>query len=208
MDPRKHPPAGCAGAAGTAGPVARASGAAVSNPGRLGRGQRRALRIAGPADGRDTAEGSAGLGARRRPCAHAGGAGRSRRARPRPGYFRIAGKRPKIAPAATCCGRLNLALPSLAVLLYGGGVIDRSTRPEMGRIWSGESKSQTWLRVGLAVCEAYAGRGRIPADAMARIRARARVDIGRILPIQERVKHEMIALPTSLEGQLGEDSRF
>src|SRR3989475_455843 len=78
----------------------------------------------------------------------------------------------------------------------------------MGRIWSEESKYQAWLRVELAVCEAYAGRGRIPAEAMARIRAKARVDIARILAIQERVKHEMIALLTSLEEQVGEDSRF
>src|SRR5437870_13216249 len=78
----------------------------------------------------------------------------------------------------------------------------------MGRIWSEESKYQTWLRVELAVCEAYARRGRIPSDAMARIRGKARVDIGRILAIQERAKHEMIALLTSLEEQLGEDSRF
>jgi adenylosuccinate lyase len=62
--------------------------------------------------------------------------------------------------------------------------------------------------VELAVCEAYARRGRIPTDAMARIRGKARVDIGRILAIQERVKHEMIALLASLEEQLGEDSRF
>src|SRR3989442_1484841 len=102
----------------------------------------------------------------------------------------------------------QLLLPSLAVLLYGGGVIDRYTRPEMGRIWSEESKYQAWLRVELAVCEAYARRGRIPADAMARIRQRARVDVARILVIQERVKHEMIALLTSLEEQVGEDSRF
>ena len=88
------------------------------------------------------------------------------------------------------------------------GVIDRYTRPEMGRIWSEESKYQAWLRVELAVCEAYARQGRIPADAMARIRQKARVDIVRILAIQERVKHEMIALLTSLEEQVGEDSRF
>src|SRR5437899_166354 len=78
----------------------------------------------------------------------------------------------------------------------------------MGRIWSEESKYQAWLRVELAVCEAYARQGRIPADAMARIRQKARVDIVRILAIQERVKHEMIALLTSLEEQVGEDSRF
>jgi adenylosuccinate lyase len=35
-----------------------------------------------------------------------------------------------------------------------------------------------------------------------------RVDIARILAVQARVKHEMIALLTSLEEQLGDDSRF
>jgi adenylosuccinate lyase len=87
-------------------------------------------------------------------------------------------------------------------------VIERYTRPAMGRIWSEESKYQAWLRVELAVCEAYARRGRIPAAAMARIRGKAGVDIARILAVQERVKHEMIALLTTLEEQLGPDSRF
>ena len=78
-------------------------------------------------------------------------------------------------------------------------MIERYTRPEMGRLWSEQSKYEAWLRVELAVCEAYARRGRIPRDAMTRIRQTARVDIVRILAIQERVKHEMIALLTSLE---------
>jgi adenylosuccinate lyase len=77
----------------------------------------------------------------------------------------------------------------------------------MGSIWGEAAKYQAWLRVEVAVCEAYARRGRIPADALRRIRA-ARVDVDRILDIQRRVKHEMIALLTSLEEQLGADSRF
>ena len=87
-------------------------------------------------------------------------------------------------------------------------MIDRYTRPDMGRIWSEETKYATWLRVELAVCEAYARRGRIPPEALARILAKARIDIGRIQEILVRVKHEMIALLTSLEEDLGEDSRF
>jgi adenylosuccinate lyase len=87
-------------------------------------------------------------------------------------------------------------------------MIDRYTRPEMGGIWSEASKYEGWLRVELAVCDAYARRGRIPAEAMARIRAKARVDVDRILEIQRRVKHELIALLTNLEEQLGADSRF
>jgi adenylosuccinate lyase len=77
----------------------------------------------------------------------------------------------------------------------------------MGRIWSEAAKYQAWLRVEVAVCEAYARRGRIPADVLDRIRA-THVDIERILDIQRRVKHEMIALLTTLEEQLGADSRF
>ena len=87
-------------------------------------------------------------------------------------------------------------------------MIERYTRPGMGRIWGEEAKYTAWLRVELAVCEAYARRGRIPADALARIRQKSRVDVRRILEIQDRVKHEMIALLTSLEEQLGTDSRF
>ena len=86
-------------------------------------------------------------------------------------------------------------------------MIERYTRPAMGRIWSEAAKYQAWHRVEVAVCEAYARRGRIPVDALARIQA-ARVDVERILDIQQRVKHEMIALLTSLEEQLGADSRF
>jgi len=78
----------------------------------------------------------------------------------------------------------------------------------MGRLWTEEFKYGAWLRVELAVCEAYTRCGRIPPDAMARIRQKARVDITRILAIQERAKHEMIALLTSLEEQVGSDSRF
>ena len=86
-------------------------------------------------------------------------------------------------------------------------MIDRYTRPAMGRIWSEEARYGAWLQVEIAVCEAYARQGRIPAAAMDRVRA-TRVDVPRILAIQQKVKHEMIALLTSLEEQLGDDSRF
>jgi len=87
-------------------------------------------------------------------------------------------------------------------------VIERYTRAEIGRIWSDEAKYGAWLRVELAVCDAHARRGRIPREALDRVKARARVDLPRIAAALERVKHEMIAFLTSLEAQLGEDSRF
>jgi len=87
-------------------------------------------------------------------------------------------------------------------------VIDRYTRPEMGAVWSQATKYAAWLRVELAVCEAYARRGRIPPDALARISAQARVDPARIDAIEARVRHDVIAFLTNLEEALGADSRY
>src|SRR3989454_249957 len=77
----------------------------------------------------------------------------------------------------------------------------------MGGIWSETAKYQAWLRAGIGVGEPSARGGQIPAGVMTRIRA-LRVDVDRILAIQQKVKHEMIALLTSLEEQLGDDSRY
>ena len=87
-------------------------------------------------------------------------------------------------------------------------MIARYTRPEMGALWSDEARYAGWLAVELAVCEAYARRGQIPAAAVARIRERARVDARRIQEIEARVRHDVIAFLTSLEEAIGEDSRF
>ena len=87
-------------------------------------------------------------------------------------------------------------------------MIARYTRPEMGAIWSDEAKYAKWLLVELAVCDAYARRGQIPTEAVARIRARGRVDARRILEIEARVRHDVIAFLTNLEETIGEDSRF
>ena len=55
-------------------------------------------------------------------------------------------------------------------------MIPRYTRPEMGALWGEDAKYARWLRVELAVCEAWARRGIVPADALDRIRRNARVD--------------------------------
>ena len=87
-------------------------------------------------------------------------------------------------------------------------MIDRYTRPEMGAVWSQAAKYAAWLKVELAVCEAYARRGHIPPDALARIKAKARVDASRIDAIEHRVRHDVIAFLTHLEEILGPDSRY
>ncbi|OGA01031.1 MAG: hypothetical protein A3I00_06480 [Betaproteobacteria bacterium RIFCSPLOWO2_02_FULL_64_12] len=81
-------------------------------------------------------------------------------------------------------------------------------RPEMARIWTTAFKYATVVAVELAVCEAYARRGLIPSDAMNRIRRHARVDDDRIPALEQRTRHELVAILTNLEERLGSDSRF
>ena len=46
-------------------------------------------------------------------------------------------------------------------------MIERYTRPEMGRIWSEENKFRQWLEVELAASEALAEMGEVPREAAA-----------------------------------------
>ncbi len=87
-------------------------------------------------------------------------------------------------------------------------MIDRYSRPEMARLWAPEAKYEAWLRVELAVCEAYARRGLIPPDALGRIKARAVVDARRIDEIEATTRHDVIAFLTNLEDAIGADSRY
>jgi adenylosuccinate lyase len=87
-------------------------------------------------------------------------------------------------------------------------MIARYSRPEMARLWSQEAKYDAWLKVELAVCEVYAKRGVIPVDALARIKAGARVDAARIDEIEAKTRHDVIAFLTNLEESIGADSRY
>lgn len=87
-------------------------------------------------------------------------------------------------------------------------MIDRYTRPEMGKIWTLENRYRAWLAVEVAVCEAWAELGRVPADALNTIRQKADIDVDRILEIEETTRHDVIAFLTSLEEKVGPDSRY
>ena len=85
-------------------------------------------------------------------------------------------------------------------------MIDRYTRQEMGRIWTLENRYQAWLDVEVAVCRAWSDMGRIPADAVENIQAKASIDVDRILAIEEVTRHDVIAFLTSLEEKVGAEA--
>jgi adenylosuccinate lyase len=87
-------------------------------------------------------------------------------------------------------------------------MIERYTRPQMGEIWTLQARFSAWLDVELAVCEAWSRLGRIPAEDMANIRAKAGFDLPRILEIEERTRHDVIAFLTAVEEKVGPSARF
>jgi len=87
-------------------------------------------------------------------------------------------------------------------------MIERYTRPAMGRIWSEENKLAKWLEVELLACEALAKRGEVPQEAVARLRQHARVNIDRMQEIEAEVKHDIIAFVTSVAESVGAEGRY
>ncbi len=87
-------------------------------------------------------------------------------------------------------------------------MISRYTRPEMNEVWSDQTRYQRWLDVEIAVCEALAERGVIPAEAVETIRAKAGFDVDRIAEIEREVRHDVIAFLTCVAEYVGPDSRF
>ena len=78
----------------------------------------------------------------------------------------------------------------------------------MTRIWESENRYSKWLEIEIYACEAHAEMGRIPMDAVERIRAKASFDVERIDEIERTVKHDVIAFLTSVADYIGDDSRF
>jgi len=92
-------------------------------------------------------------------------------------------------------------------------VIERYTRPAMGRIWTDENKYSCWLEVESAASAVLAEDGVIPAAAAEAIAMKASVSVARIQEIEAEVKHDVIAFTTavaeSLNAQgLADESRW
>ena len=78
----------------------------------------------------------------------------------------------------------------------------------MGAVWSDERRFTRGLDVEFAAMAGWAGLGVVPADAVAAVRERARVDVARIGEIEERTHHDVLAFTESVAEQVGEHARW
>ena len=86
-------------------------------------------------------------------------------------------------------------------------MITRYSRPEMTHIWSEQHKYDSWLRVEIAVCEAWAEQGDVSAEALEKIR-HASFDLSRVAQYEVEMHHDFNAFLRSVADSLGEESRF
>jgi adenylosuccinate lyase len=72
-------------------------------------------------------------------------------------------------------------------------VIERYTRPDMGRVWSDAHKYELWCRVEVLVLEAHARAGTVPADSVPPVRAAPPPTPEAVAEIEAVTGHDVIA---------------
>lgn len=78
----------------------------------------------------------------------------------------------------------------------------------MSSVWEDENKFNIWLKIEILASEAQSRLGFVPAASLNNIKKKARFDKIKILKIEEKVKHDVIAFLTNVAEYVGSDSRF
>ena len=86
-------------------------------------------------------------------------------------------------------------------------MIERYCRPEMKRVWSDDNKFDKWLKVEIAVCEAWSELGKVPKKALPKIRA-ARCDFKRMNELLAETHHDVTAFLGAVAENVGPEARF
>mgnify|MGYP006098773555 FL=1 len=87
-------------------------------------------------------------------------------------------------------------------------MIERYSRKELKNIWADENKYKIWLEIELAAAEAMEKLNIIPKGVVKKVKSKAKINVARILKIEESVKHDVIAFLTSITEKAGKEARF
>lgn len=87
-------------------------------------------------------------------------------------------------------------------------MINRYSREEISKIWDLNTKFDYYLKVELAVCDAYAKLGVISQETADEIREKAKFSVERIDEIEQEVRHDVIAFLTCVNESLGDLGRY
>lgn len=87
-------------------------------------------------------------------------------------------------------------------------MLARYSRPEMAKIWTDESKYGAWLKVEIAVTNAWAKLGVVPQKDAERIAKNASFTAERVAEMEEVTHHDVVAFTRTVSESLGEEKKW
>lgn len=87
-------------------------------------------------------------------------------------------------------------------------MIERYSRKEIKNIWEDFNKYSIWLDIEIAAAEAMEKYKIIPRGVAKKVKMKAKINVKRILQIEDKVKHDVIAFLTSITEKVGKEARY
>ncbi len=87
-------------------------------------------------------------------------------------------------------------------------MIARYSRKELKSIWEDYNKYSIWLNIELAAAEAMEKFKIIPRGVVKKVKSKGKINVKRILEIEDKVKHDVIAFLTSITEKAGKEARY
>ena len=87
-------------------------------------------------------------------------------------------------------------------------MIERYTRKEIKKIWEDHNRYTIWLNIELAAAEAMEKFKIIPRGVVKKVKSKAKINPKRIVQIEEKVKHDIIAFLTSITERVGKEAKY
>ncbi len=87
-------------------------------------------------------------------------------------------------------------------------MIERYTRPEIGAVWTQRRKMEGWLEVELAVTEALAEAGVVPAEDARACRERAAFEVEAVAERERVTNHDVAAFVDVVAASIGPEGRW
>ncbi|MGX5376881.1 adenylosuccinate lyase [Ligilactobacillus sp. LYQ135] len=87
-------------------------------------------------------------------------------------------------------------------------MLARYSRPEMAQIWSDESKYDAWLKVEIAVTNAWAKLGIVPKEDAQKIAQNASFTPQRVAEMEAVTHHDVVAFTRTVSESLGAEKKW
>ncbi|MCM8789533.1 MAG: adenylosuccinate lyase [Candidatus Omnitrophica bacterium] len=87
-------------------------------------------------------------------------------------------------------------------------MIERYSLPKMSAVWKDEFKFNTMLEIEILALAAQAKLKKIPQEAVARIRKKAKFNVARIKKIEEKAQHDVVAFVNNVAQNIGADAKY